>query len=104
MAKKKQEPFKVGDWVGFHFSEFQGRIVEFRGPLGPGGALIYRVRVPHKPKPIYIEVREDQLVHVLKPMPTRPEASQLQTATGSEPVPPKIKPRKRLGSASDSDS
>jgi hypothetical protein len=35
--------------------------VELRGPLGPNGAQIYRVRVPRKPKPAYIEVREDQL-------------------------------------------
>ncbi len=39
----------------------RGRIVEFRGPLGPGGARIYRVRVRRKPTPAYAEFREDQL-------------------------------------------
>jgi hypothetical protein len=39
----------------------KGRIVEVRGPLGPGGTQIYRVCVRRKPTPAYIEVREDQL-------------------------------------------
>ncbi|HYT91459.1 MAG TPA: hypothetical protein VEL76_22285 [Gemmataceae bacterium] len=39
-----------------------GRIVELRGPLGQGAAQIYRVRFRSKPKPIYIEVRKDQLI------------------------------------------
>jgi len=38
----------------------RGKIVEFRGALGPGGARIYRVLVRRKP-PAYTEVREDQL-------------------------------------------
>jgi hypothetical protein len=29
---------------------WSGRIVELRGPLGPGGILIDRVRIPGKPK------------------------------------------------------
>ena len=40
------------------------KIVEFRGPLGPRGMRIYRVRVRRKPKPVYIEVREDQLEEI----------------------------------------
>jgi hypothetical protein len=61
--KKVAEPLKVGDLVTIrHFPDQRGRIVELRGPLGPGGARIYRVRVRRKPKPIYIELREDQLV------------------------------------------
>lgn len=52
----------VGSLVKIRASGYRpGRIVEFRGPLGPGGALIYRVRVRGKPKPAYIELREDQL-------------------------------------------
>jgi hypothetical protein len=39
----------------------KGKIVEFRGQLGPGGARIYRVLVRSKPKPAYIDLREDQL-------------------------------------------
>ena len=34
---------------------------EYRGPFGPKGAHIYRVLVQKKPRPVYIEVREDQL-------------------------------------------
>jgi hypothetical protein len=63
MAKPKPTPLlKLGDRVRILRSGgLQGRIVELRGPLGPGGAQIYRVRIPFKPKPSYIEVREDQL-------------------------------------------
>jgi hypothetical protein len=65
MANEKTIPlFKVGDRVQLLPSPLQGRIVELRGPLGPGGAQIYRVRIHYKPKmrrPSYIEVREDQL-------------------------------------------
>jgi hypothetical protein len=64
-AKKATEPFKLGDWVKIRYLEFpRGRIVELRGPLGPGGALIYRVRVRGRPRPMDIEVREDQLIRL----------------------------------------
>jgi hypothetical protein len=46
----------------------QGKIVEFRGLLGPGGAPIYRVLVRGKPNPAYIEVREDQLELIPSPV------------------------------------
>jgi hypothetical protein len=64
MVKQNNQPlFKVGDRVQvLHHPKMRGRIVELRGPLGPGGAQIYDVRFPRKPKPIYIEVREDQLI------------------------------------------
>jgi hypothetical protein len=56
------EPLKVGTWVKIRNSGYgRGEIVEFRGPLGPGGARIYRIRVRKKPRPAYTEVREDQL-------------------------------------------
>ncbi len=45
-----------------HSADLRGRIVELRGPLGPGDAQIYQVRIQRKPKPAYIELREDQLV------------------------------------------
>jgi len=52
----------IGDRVRIlNYGGQQGRIVEFRGPLGPGGARIYRVLVRSKPKRSYIELREDQL-------------------------------------------
>lgn len=66
MATKKvagaQQPLKVGDLVKIRHSGFKrARIVELRGPLGPGGAEVYRVRVRRKPKPAYVEVLADQL-------------------------------------------
>ncbi len=62
------EPLKVGDRVQILNSGYRGgRIVEFCGPLGPGGARIYRVRVRRKPKPAYGEFREDQLAVISAP-------------------------------------
>jgi hypothetical protein len=56
------EPLKSGTAVKILNSGY-GRawIAEYRGPLGPKGARIYRVLVQKKPRPVYIEVREDQL-------------------------------------------
>ena len=64
MANQKPSPTpQLGDRVKIrHSDDLRGRVVELCGPLGPGGAQIYRVRIPHKPKPTYIELREDQLV------------------------------------------
>ncbi len=56
------EPLKIGTLVRIRNSGYgRARVVEFRGPLGPNGARVYRVRVRKKPRPAYIEVREDQL-------------------------------------------
>jgi hypothetical protein len=61
-ARKASVTLKLGDLVKIrHVNPMRGRIVKRRGPLGPGGIQIYRVRVRQKPKPIYIELREDQL-------------------------------------------
>ncbi len=64
MAKQKSMPLlKLGDRVRIlHSSGLRGDIVELRGALGPQGAQIYCVRIRRKPKPVYIELREDQLV------------------------------------------
>ena len=60
--KKVTRELTLGDRVTIRNSAgMKGRIVELRGPLGPGGAHIYRVQVRRKPTPAYIEVREDQL-------------------------------------------
>jgi hypothetical protein len=64
MAKKKvDEPLlKLGDRVKVRYSSFgPARVVELRGPLGPGGKQVYRVRVPWKPKPVFIELTADLL-------------------------------------------
>ncbi len=75
MAKKKKpsRPFKLGDLVQIdYYPQMRGRIIELRGPLGPGGAQIYRVRIPWKPKATLVEVREDQL-NLLSPADETPQ-------------------------------
>jgi hypothetical protein len=61
MDAQKALPFKVGDRVRILNSTLTGRIVELRGPLGPKGAQVYRVRYRGKPKPAYTEVLGEQL-------------------------------------------
>jgi hypothetical protein len=56
------DPLKDGTFVKILSSGYgRARIAEYRGPLGPKGARIYRVLVQTKPRRVYIEVREDQL-------------------------------------------
>ncbi len=77
MATKKSMPlFQLGDRVKIHYSDWQGRIVELRGPLAPGGVFVYRIRVPDKPKSFFIEVPEDELTAIPKAAKeeTRPSA------------------------------
>jgi hypothetical protein len=106
MAATKPSPrFQVGDRVKIRHSDWRAQIVEFRGALGPGGAFVYRVRVPLKPKSTYIELLEDQLVAIPTPpkAPPSPYANQVpeapeQPRDGS--TLPKVKPspfrRKRV--------
>lgn len=55
------EPLPPGTVVKVLHSGFQRAwIAEYRRPLGPKGAHIYRILVVKKPR-MYIEVREDQL-------------------------------------------
>jgi hypothetical protein len=62
MSKGASEPLKIGTVVKIRNSGYgPARVVEFRGPLGPGGMRVYRLRVRKKPQPAYIEVREDPL-------------------------------------------
>ena len=56
------EPLKVGSMVKILDSGYpRARIAEYRGPLGPKGARVYRVLVQKKPRRMYIEVLENQL-------------------------------------------
>lgn len=58
---KAFEPLKAGTVVKVLHSGFnRAWIAEYRGPLGPKGAHVYRVLVQKKPR-MYIEVLEDQL-------------------------------------------
>jgi hypothetical protein len=63
MARKKSdEPLKPGDLVKIRNYGIQpGRIIELRGPLGPGGKEVYRVIVRRKPSPMYLELTEDEM-------------------------------------------
>ncbi len=90
-TKKAFQPVQVGDRVKILHSEMRGRIVELRGPLGPGGSLIYRIRIAGRPRPSYIEVREDQLV----PLPAKPKIPPLSATLGNVPPPANINSKKR---------
>ena len=76
MTTKNSIPlFQLGDRVKIHYSDWKGRIVELRGPLAPGGVFVYCVRVPDKPKPIYLEVPEDELTAIPMPAKAHPNSS-----------------------------
>jgi hypothetical protein len=82
VTKKASQTFQVGDHLKIlHSANWRGRVVELRGPLGPGGIVIYRVRIPGKPKPTYIEIREDQLVA----LPRSPKGKPHPVAGGHSP-------------------
>ncbi|HKI31921.1 MAG TPA: hypothetical protein VKA46_08630 [Gemmataceae bacterium] len=63
MAEKKDAIlFKVGDRVKIrYYRGGPGRIVELRGPLAPGGKMVYRVLVRRKPRPVYNELTDEFL-------------------------------------------
>jgi len=64
------EPLPIGTRVKIRDSGYGvARIVEFRGPLGPKGARVYRVQVRQKPHPAYTEVLEEQL-EIVEPSPS----------------------------------
>jgi hypothetical protein len=66
-TQNSAEPLKIGTPVKIRDSGFgRARVVEYRGPLGPNGARVYRVQVRRKPRPAYTEVLEEQL-EVLPP-------------------------------------
>jgi hypothetical protein len=54
--------FKIGDRVKLKTQAGRiGRITEYRGPLGPKGANVYRVLIRRKPRPGYVELVESHL-------------------------------------------
>jgi hypothetical protein len=62
MATETLNPIKLGDGVKIRNAPgMSGRVVEMRGPLGPKGVQVYRIRLRRKPKPAYVEVLEEQL-------------------------------------------
>ncbi len=84
-ANKKAKPdltFSVGDRVEIvHFG--RGKIVEVRGPLGPGGAQVYRVLYSRKPRAAYIEVLGSQLRLVNSRKHPKPGGSKLPSVGGA---------------------
>jgi hypothetical protein len=64
--------------------------------------LIYRIRIPDQPKPVYVEVREDQLV--LLPTPAKVKPSPFAADHSAIPTPPKVKPRRSAGEHSQGES
>lgn len=65
-TKNLSEPIPDGTLVEVLDSGFKrAKVAEYRGPLGPKGARIYRILVQRKPA-LFMEVREDQL-RVLDP-------------------------------------
>jgi hypothetical protein len=74
--------FSVGDRVEImHFG--RGRIIEVRGPLGPGGAQVYRVLYRRKPKPAYIEVLGSQLRPAKTGKRSKPAGEKLPPVAGA---------------------
>lgn len=62
MAPEKPRPVKLGDRVRIRNAPtLIGRVIEFRGALGPNGEEVYRIRMRRRPKPFDIEVLEEQL-------------------------------------------
>jgi hypothetical protein len=61
MAAPMPGTIKVGDRVKVHHSNVIARVVELRGPLGPKGAQVYRIRWGGKRPFSYAEVLEEQL-------------------------------------------
>ena len=87
MAKKKQPdvlvPFKLGDSVRIkNYAGKVGKIVEYRGPLGPGGASVYRVQVKRKPNISYIELLGNQ-IEVVEPTHKKPSHTVGKARKGS---------------------
>jgi hypothetical protein len=62
------EPIKDGTVVKILNSGYErAEVAEYRGPLGPKGARVYRVVVEKKPRRVDIEVLEDQLEVLSEP-------------------------------------
>lgn len=69
-----------------HFFGHKGKVVEWRGPLGVGGAQVYGVKYGPKGRRGYIEVRRDQLI-VLPPKAASGEPAAAPTTPAPSPDP-----------------
>jgi hypothetical protein len=78
------DPFKLGDRIKIKgFDKLLGRILEFRGPLGPGGAFIYGIEIQNGSGDPYIELREDQIEHA--PAPARARRPKAPKVSAEKP-------------------
>ena len=70
---QRPEPIREGTYVNVLNSQLgKGRVVEYRGALGPKGERVYRIQVGSKRVHLFMEVREDQL----EVLPSGPNAGQ----------------------------
>ncbi len=74
-GKSKQRPKansvtpRLGDWVRIRLHpDVHGQVIELRGPLGVGGAQVYRLLLDREPDDTFVEVPEDEL-EVIRPAP-----------------------------------
>jgi hypothetical protein len=76
MADGKARRINLGDRVRIlNTPGLVGRVVEFRGTLGPKGAEVYGIRLgTEKPRP-YTEVLEEQL-EVISPAKATPQSGE----------------------------
>jgi hypothetical protein len=59
---EKGAQFKVGDKVRIPFgARLVGTVTEVRVSPTQAGRVLYRVRVPMDPEPLWMEVREDEI-------------------------------------------
>jgi len=78
--------FKIGDRVRIRYvSNWRGPIVEWRGPLAPGGVQVYRIRIQKRPTEEFTEASEDQLI-LLRPKAERAVRVDPAPADGPPPT------------------
>jgi hypothetical protein len=63
MPDVKQSPrHQVGDKVRLTFgARLAGTVTEVRRAYSPGGHIMYRIRIPMTPEPLWVEAREDEV-------------------------------------------
>ncbi len=62
MPETQSAQFRLGDTVKIRgYDAMVGRVYELRGPLGPKGTQVYRIKFRRKPRPEYVEVFATQM-------------------------------------------
>jgi hypothetical protein len=61
----KRPRYQVGDKLRLKYgTPLVGMVTEARGTYSPDGHILYRVRVPMDPEPLYLLVLEDEVEKV----------------------------------------